>query len=111
MGPTEFIIALLGIALGGGLGSLIKSVYDAKAISRKLGPEIESLTLSSMEVVVGGQSTHIGNLQKSNEALRAENRTLERRSDVYWRWIIDLVTNWAARRQSESPPPLPEAEE
>lgn len=110
MGPAEIILGVLAVAVGGGLGTLIKSLYDAKSIKAKLGPEIESLSLTNMNIVVGGQATHIGQLNATISRLSTENHDVETRYERLYRWAIDLVTRWHEYRQHEVPPPLPHDE-
>lgn len=108
MGPADIILGVLAIAVGGGLGTLIKSLYDAKSIKAKLPPEVESLNLNNMNLVVGGQATHIGQLNATISRLSEENRAVETRYERLYYWAIDLVTRWNHYRQHEVPPALPE---
>lgn len=107
MGPAEIILGVLAIAVGGGLGTLIKSLYDAKSIKAKLGPEVESLSLTNMNIVIGGQAAHIGQLSATITRLNSENQVVESRYERLYLWAIDLVTRWHEHRQSETPPALP----
>ena len=108
MGPVEIAYGLLAIALGGGVGALIKSRADSKAIRSKLGPEVDSINVVTLTNVIAGQDVLNENLTGFLGTVRAENVLLRTRYARLHAWALDLVTHWAEHRTHAHPPELPD---